>query len=345
LNYKLNNKIFLTVLLERIMNKTPTTKCLYDPVGEIFQLYIVSIVDLFGIVANGFCIVIFIKILKRPHSIMFKYLLMKSIADFLVNLFNSFQCFYFCSYCKSSSSLIMQIWYVGFYFYLSNIVEAASNIFAIAATFECYITITSNFQCCQKNLFFYTFSVVLIIVICILYIVSPLGLVVKRKIEIDSKNNETYSSFYQEFNHFGLSSLYYTIGMVNAIIRDYIFLFILLILNIMILFLLKKTTQRRRTLVSTNRNQNNLSTASQNAEKKQILMVIATGFNYFIGHVPFSILFVINFIYNGHSSCSFIYVYFLYYLSYANSIFFYFFFNNVFKRFLIELIPFVSRNN
>jgi hypothetical protein len=158
-----------------------------------------------------------------------------------------------------------------------------------------------------------------------LYIVSPFGLVVKRKIEIDSKNNETYSSFYQEFNHFDLSSLYYTIGMVNAIIRDYIFLLILLILNIMILFLLTKTTQRRRTLVGTNRNQNNLSTTSQNAQKKQILMVIATGFNYFIVRVPFSILFVINFVYSGHSSCLFIYVYFLYYLSYANSIFLFLF--------------------
>jgi hypothetical protein len=34
----------------------------------------------------------------------------------------------------------------------------------------------------------------------------------------------------------------------------------------------------------------------------------------------------------------------LYYISFADSIFFYFFFNNIFKKILIEYIPFINRN-
>jgi hypothetical protein len=75
-------------------------------------------------------------------------------------------------------------------------------------------------------------------------------------------------------------------------------------------------------------------------------MVIATGINYLIGYIPFSIWFALNFIYkNNYGYCLFIYVYFLYYFSFVNGIFFYFFFNNVFRRLLIELIPFINRNN
>jgi hypothetical protein len=277
---------------------------------------------------------------------MFKYFLMKSISDFLISFFNAFQYFYYCTNCKSSSSFIMQIWYVWYNFYFGNTVEAASGIFEMAAIFDCYITITSKFRSFQKNLCFFSFSIAVIIILSLFYLLVPFGLTIKRTVVIDSNNNETSFSYSSEFNEIGDSSVYSTTGLVNAIIRDYIFLFILLILNIMILFLLKRTTQRRRILGGANSTNNTLSAASRKAEKKKMIMVIATGFNYFIGHLPYSIWFTLfYYIYkNNIGSCAFIYVYFLYYLSFVTGIFFYLFFNNIFRKLLIELIPFVNRN-
>jgi hypothetical protein len=326
------------------MNNSETIKC--SNVGQFIQLYLVTIMNLFGIIANGLCIIVFIKMIRGPHTNMSKYLLMKSLSDFFISFINIFQYFYFCSNCKSSTSFIKQLWYGWFYFYIGNIFESTSSIFEIAAIFDCYITITSKLRLIQKNLFFYLFSIAVIIVFSLFHLIVPFGLTIKRNIEIDSNDNKTRTSYSSEFNDFGHSSFYSNFGLVSAIMRDYIFWILLLILNIMVLFLLKRTTQRRRALEDGNNANNNLSAKAHHAEKKKMIMIIAIGCNYLIGHLPYFIWLTLFFyIYKNINDCSFIYVYFLYYLSYVTGIFFYFFFNNVFRKLLIELVPFIVRNS
>jgi hypothetical protein len=328
-------------------SKIETSECPKDSFKHFIEDYLKNFLNIFGIITNGLCIIIFIKILKRTQinqGNMFKYLLMKSVMDFLNFVSNSFEYFYQCSNnCRTSSTFIIQIWYVWFYAYFEYIFETVSAIFEIAATFDCYININTKLKCLQTNVFFYIFSFSIIIINCIYYLIFPLGFVIKTRLEVDLNDNETFSYNYHEYNDFGDSPIYFDLYFVDSLIRDGIFFIILFILNVMILMLLKRATERKRMLVHNNTN-SNILLSSQNAQRKKMIMIISTGLNYMIGHFSYFVLTVLYTFYKDFKFfCFYQYVYFVYFLSYADGIFFYFFFNNIFKRFLIGLIPFLNK--
>jgi hypothetical protein len=312
-------------------------KCSYISIIEFISKYIMNVVSIFGIIANLICIIIFIKIIKTTQSPgnMYKYFLMKSIMDFLSSNKNIFHYFEFCYNCEASHSYLVQIWFIWFYLYFASIVETASALFEMAAIFDCFITIKSILKCCQTNLFFYSFSAVVIVLTGSSYILLPLSF--KINSELDYNNETIYSSDYTDFGKSSFSNEIF----FNSLIKDGIFFIILLIFNLMILALLKKTTDRKRSLAG---NTNALLAASLLAERRKLIMIIATGLNYLIGHFPFLIF---SFLYSFVSNmfvCYIVYPLLFYYTSFANSIFFYFFFNNIFKKFLIESIPLINRN-
>jgi hypothetical protein len=162
---------------------------------------------------------------------------------------------------------------------------------------------------------------------------------------MDPINNKTLILYYYDSNSFGLSSFCLTFEVVDSLMRDGLFFIILLGINLLILILLKTTTKRCCTF-NLNGNNRVLLKISQNAERKKMIMIIGAGLNYMIGHFPYFI-FTTLYNFNDHNIyCIYNYIYFLYSLSYADGIFFYFFFNNIFKRFSIGLIPFLpNRNN
>jgi hypothetical protein len=116
---------------------------------------------------------------------------------------------------------------------------------------------------------------------------------------------------------------------------------ILVVLNVLILISLIKATKRRRNLAGNNND--HLMLSSQKAERKKMLMILTTGINYMIGHLP---NFIVSFLLD-HSqiflNCSFRNIIgLLCDLSYVDGIVFYFLFNNIFRRILIS--PFIKRN-
>jgi hypothetical protein len=330
--------------VQKLMNNSNSVTCLYSSILDLFSRYLENVLNIFGIIANGLCFIIFIKIVKRRqlHSNMFKYLLMKSLIDCLNFLSNSFQYLFYCSNCRTSSSYLIVVWYIWVYNYFQSITEVGSGIFEIIATFDCFITISSTFKWCQNNLFFYLFTILSILLVSIYLLIYPFGFVISKKIQ--SNVNTSFTIYFYEYNDFGESSVYSDLAAANAIVRDGVFLIILLSLNLMILISLKKTTERRRILTKNNTNQNLLS-ASQNAENKKLIMVLAIGLNYTIGHLPYFVWTIMTLFFNDYGTCYYKFVYFVYLMSYADGIFFYFFFNNIFKRFLIGFIPFLNRNN
>jgi hypothetical protein len=306
-------------------------------ISDFLTKYIMNIVSIFGIIANLICIMIFIKIIKTTQSQgnMYKYFLMKSIMDCLTLIINSFQYLKYCSNCETAHSYLMQIWFIWFYSYFAYIFETSSAVFEMAATFDCYITIKSILKCCQTNLFFYLFCIFVIAINVIINLLMPLSYKITSEI---GNNNETF--FNSDYNDFGKSS-YASISFFNSLIKDGLFFIILFILNVMILTLLKSTTDRRRSLGGNN---NTLSSTSLVAERKKIIMIAATGLNYMIGHFPI-IFWTVSFTFSNETlNCYSIFFHVLYYISFADSIFFYFFFNNIFKKILIESIPFINRN-
>jgi hypothetical protein len=205
----------------------------------------------------------------------------------------------------------------------------------MAAIFDCFITIKSILKCCQTNLFFYSFSAVVIVLTGSFYILLPLSFHIKSEI---NSNNQTI--YYYDYTNFGKSS-FADIIFFNSLIKDGIFFIILFVLNVMILALLKRITGRRRNLAENN---DTLLSASLSAERRKLIMIIATGLNYMIGHFPYFIFAILYNFFIKTVECYTLYVLFFYYITFADSIFFYFSFNNIFKKFLIESIPFIHRN-
>jgi hypothetical protein len=322
--------------------ESASRNCSKDSIKEFLFNYLEPSLNVFGIIANGFCVIVFFKILTRRQSLqgivsggnIFKYLFLKSIMDFLNFVSNFFETFYDCHNCESSKSFVAKLWFIWIYNYFQYIVQTSSSVFEIAATFDCYITIIKKFTFFQTNLFFYSFSSLVVIVCTLVYIIFPFNFTIKKV------SNHTYE---YDYSKFGKTSLSNSLYMADSFIRDGFFLVVLIFLNALILSLLIKTTKRRRDLVRNNMNNSSLLTIAQKAERKRMIMITLTGLNYMIGH---SLFFVYNILPNKDERdmgyCLFRYLYFFYIVSYANSIIFYYFFNSIFKRYLIGLIPFIQ---
>jgi hypothetical protein len=314
-------------------------KCLN--ITNIFQSLFI-----FGFVSNGICITVFILIIKRTQSSqlngnMFKYLLMKSIMDFCSCILEALQSFEVCPYYKSIACSLMITWVYDNFFRM--IFLSLSIIFEVAATFDCYLNIKRILNYCQTNLFFYLFSILVTIFISLIHLVFPLSISYIEFNEVNELNNETIHYYYPKISKFGKRFLYTNKDFINSLMRDFILFIILVVLNVMILNLLIKVTKNRLTLVGNN-NHNHLLTSSQKAERKKMVMIIATGLSYMIGHFPYFVYTLLVSYSDVGIFCYFQYINLLFHLSYVDGIFFYFSFNNIFKNIFMELIPFFKRN-
>jgi hypothetical protein len=292
-----------------------------------------------GIITNGICILIFSLIVKKTQlqSNMFKYLLIKSIIDFcicILQLMNSL------NVCESFRTLLcfeMQIW---IHRYLVLILLSLSIVFEIATAFDCYININKKFECCQTNLFFCLFSFCAVVVYFLVYLIVPMIYKLKKIILTNPLDNNTITYYFPELSSFGERLFKIGIDSLDSLLRDCLLFIILVVLNVLILISLIKATKRRRSLARNNND--NLMLSSYKAERKKMLMILTTGINYMIGHLPF---FIVSFLYDYfriYLNCSYIYINLLFYLSYVDGIIFYFLFNNIFRRILIS--PFIKRN-
>jgi hypothetical protein len=283
---------------------------------------------LVGILTNGICILIFsLIIIKKMRSNMYKYLLVKSTIDFTITILKLINFIDF--------PISVYKWCYG-YFLL--IFLSLSIVFEIAATFDCYISINTKLKCCQTNLFFYLFSFCAVVVYFLVYLIFPFRFVSKK--EMATVNNNTITHYSNEISSFGETFYKFHLGFLDSLMRDFILFIIVVILNVMVLVSLIKATRRRRTLIPGSNKI--LLTSSQRAERRKMLMILTTGINYMLGHLPFFIHYLLEEFFNKYLNCSFIFIVLFFHLSYVDGIVFYFLFNNIFRRILIS--PFINRN-
>jgi hypothetical protein len=122
--------------------------------------------------------------------------------------------------------------------------------------------------------------------------------------QIAQTGNQTinYTYYYAAFNDFYNTEVYKIFALTNNIFRDFVLPIVLVFLNVLILIEIKRVTQRRIFLTSDGLS-TTLSTTSQyvrvslHAERRKLLMMIATGINYFLGHF-FSFLTTIGAVFN-----------------------------------------------
>jgi hypothetical protein len=204
--------------------------------------------------------------------------------------------------CQSFRTLLCFVVQIWFFEYFQYIFLSLSIVFEIAATFDCYININKKLECRQTSLFFYLFSFCAFVVYFLVYLTYPFSFKLKKITETDPLNNST-------------------------------------IADVLILISLIEATKLRRNVA---RNNNILMISSQKAERKKILMILTTGINYMIGHLPNFIVPFLLYNFRIYLNCLDVYIDLLFYLSYVDGIIFYFLYNNIFRRILISTL--IKRN-
>jgi hypothetical protein len=289
---------------------------------KIIGYYLHVTIDIVGSIFNLLCIIIFIKIVKnesRLNSNMFNYLLLKSFLDFLTSFFDIPQAFYVFSNSTFNTSYVIQIWRKYYFYYFSNVFALSSSICEIAASLDCLLLISNNFSYFKKKIVFYVFTVVLN-VFSVLFFIPAIF-----RYEI-FKNESSYTIVPTKFKSSTFIRYYW---ILNYILRDYLTLAILLILNILILVALNRSTQRRKKLKSSQMVQ--MATRAENSKIKMILFSSL----FFLMRIP---TVYYNYAYASVGNCFEYIVGVLYISSYALPIVTYILFNKKFKTLFFKFI-------
>jgi hypothetical protein len=305
------------------------------------DIFIIPIISILGFIFNILSTIVFSLMMKNgQRDDMYKHLLLKSICESLGCFFSVFGAIYY-RYDTLANTYIMAIWYIWFQNYIINAFLMASTGFEIAATFHCAISIEKKMKSCEKRVSFWLW-VFSILVLSFGFEMFPSFTFTIDKYDYTDKFNRKIYEYFAWSNHLApkLSDFY----LVESIIKDVIFLFILLSLNIFILFKLIQIGKRRKRLNGNNSNNQN----SNRAENRKIIMIIVLFLTFLLGHLPRFLYFVIDWFthiassrfWNNFTTYGFIF----FYLSFSASFFVYFFFNNNFKRLFLKIISFRSFN-
>lgn len=172
------------------------------------------------------------------------------------------------------------------------------------------------------------------------------------------------SYYYQRQSTFRFSQVSLNLLTAEALIRDVLFLVVLIILNILILLELRKVTKRRIEMSTSTHESHHSMTGSRpprdknvqlalSAERKKAFMILATGLSYLLGHsllAAFQIatsLFNVKIMVEQGWLCVFNIANELILISYGVSFFLYYAFNTQFRKYVkqdigILLFPFIK---
>ena len=150
--------------------------------------------------------------------------------------------------------------------------------------------------------------------------------------EANSTGNIEYYVGYSEFGqHIGKK----VFESIDSIIRDFICIALIVILNVLNLVFMKKAMKRKKS-ISTD---NTTKSKAERAENRITIMVIFTGLVVILAHVPLMFYFLpipaLSLV--VQSNCFYDITAFFYDLAYFANFFLYFFFNNVFKQTFYQL--------
>jgi hypothetical protein len=295
---------------------------------------------LVSLITNIICLIVFIKIIKtmrnQDSNQMFKYLLIKSICDMLPGMFNLLEPIYY--YPIINESYFMQVWYIWFNHYLSNVFYLASGLFEIAASFDCAISIENNLKWCRNKLSF-IITTLMIFTFCASFLsYHVFSLKILRITFYQKDGNETRIKYfaYSSAQLFKYRTLTIKLERIEIFIRDFVVLIILLIINIFIIFKMVQIRKRKAHLQNT---RNVTVIAAERAENRKIKMILFLCIFYMFGHFPHSINYIF-FTTAGYEIelISFI----LFYISYSFPLLAYYLFNQKFKFFISNAF---KRNN
>jgi hypothetical protein len=321
-------KLYLTSLITENKKKLKM-------IFEIASIFIMPILSIIGFIFNLLSIIVFSLIIKNDHrDDMYKYLLLKSICEALGCFFSTFSPMYYYNG-SLKNTFIMVNWFIWFQMYIIKALFMSSSGFEIAATFNCCILIEKQLKWCEKRVSFCLWILFILILSFGVEIIPTFMITINEYTFID-QFNRTIHRYNVSGNHFVLK--YFLFGLVDSIIKEVLFLLILLSLNIYILYKLIQIGRRKKRLATNSSNiQNN-----RRAEKRKAMMIIVLFLTFIMGHLPNFLFFAFNKYFGSEKfwTGSITYGLIFLYFSYSISFFVYFAFNNVFRHLFLKFILF-----
>jgi hypothetical protein len=249
----------------------------------IIGFYLQTVMIYAGAVLNFICILIFIIIIRNEQydqGNLFKYLLVKSVFDFLFFLQNIPQMFYYRVDFSVNDSYGMQYWFIYCFYFLYPLTSQLSVWFEIAASIDCLCLVARKFQWHKTTRCFWKVTLSMIGISIIYY--SPL--LFWYKIEKNESGNG-YRPVIKHINEF-LFLLFYYLSFIHIIFRDVLPLFVSIILNLMILFYIRRLTIAHKNMNSSVINNTSIMVKRlQKVERNNMKMMLFTSFIH-VFHIP-----------------------------------------------------------
>jgi hypothetical protein len=302
-----------------------------EPLGNarLYLNFLIESVEITGLVTSLLSFIIFIKMIKNERnqsSGWFKYLLSKSIVDFLIL---SIEILPFTDSKYYGMSYFWTLWMIYIDNYLKETLICISGYLECIASIDIYSTINNKFKFIQKRSFFIGFHLILIIYNFILNVdflfIYDLGSYKKLGFNLSVSNQNQYITLDSSFTF----TIYHKILNVLIVLNRELFpLVIILFMNILILKTMKMVSSRKRKLTA-----NTANIQCQNAEINKTKMIFFIGLNYILLHLPLTISKLILHSRDLSIRCTFTKISeFLYYSSYIVQFILYYFFNNQFRK-------------
>jgi hypothetical protein len=258
-------------------------------ISYVIEIYVVTVLYASSFVLNLICsigFIIVIKSMRHQHQSsnqMFKYLLLKSLCDMLSGLIRILWPIYF--YSKLRQKYFIQVWYIWFHEYLSNVLYLASGMFEIAASFDCAISIEKKMKWCQSRITFYV-TTFLIFAFCASLLSYEIFIYIITD-DYHYNKDEVLVHSYHVSRLVSYSKLIFKMVVVKGFIRDFIPLFVLMIINLFILF---KMVQIRKRKAHLQTSRNSTVIAAEKAENRKVKMITFLFLIFIIGHFPYFII-------------------------------------------------------
>ena len=304
---------------------------------QITDSFILSGIAFFGILLNILCVIIFSnsKLCKKSkENAIFKFLLVKSICDILVLLECLTKLFVQCKACSFAKTYFICLLSLLTEDYFKQVFRMLS---ILCQTFSALLVLfrlkSISFGLMQSHTIQLLMILFLVFIVMFFYIYEFF----EEEITEISVNSGIYELVKTDFRY---SRLNFYITLTQGIFRDLICVFIIFVINVFVLIEFNRIIKRKRILVSLNSNnssrhftlkENRENSARQNEKKQKLIikMVFVSSIQTSFGHIP---LFFKYFSVFKENKCFVQMSKLLYVLSVSTNFFIYYFFNNVFKN-------------
>ena len=243
----------------------------------ITEDYISPSLGFVGTILNMLSFVIYVMILRsttqnhKDH--LFKYLLVKSIADTYVSVY-----VFLNAITKKISSINEKYGYRIFelivFDYLVFVFELISMLLEVASIFNRFKIFTKTFKLFDKI----NFKIVIILMFMYsfgFYIHVFFNHLIVKNFKLDKSN---ITIFFYSVNQKGLGELDTIFGYIHSSVRDVLCVFLILILNIILMIKMRNFIKHKKAIVGN-------QAKSEQVELKLTSMVIGTTSMTFFGHI------------------------------------------------------------